>query len=228
MDNILLSEKMNTILFDLDETLLDRGSSLRDFVLWQANGMLRNSVSNAQQFCERFVELDSNGAVWKDEVYLQLKQEFQINDWSVDELLESYQLCFCGFSRLKTHALEALHTLKETGYNLGLVSNGKSPFQERNFKALGVSHLFGSIVVSEAVGFRKPAPEIFHLACSALSTTPERTVFVGDNPSADIDGANSVGMYTVYIPGHYGKDCSIANAVCTDFRDLQGIVENAT
>lgn len=219
---------IDTVLFDLDETLLDRAGSLQDFVKWQANGMLRNSIQDVEEFCNRFIELDSNGAVWKDQVYTQLVEEFNITDWSVSELLTSYELCFSGFCRFIPNALSAIESLHDKGYKLGLVSNGKTPFQERNFNALGVSHLFGSVVVSEAVGFRKPEPEIFMLACKALDTAPENVVFVGDNPVADIEGANSSGMYTVYIPRYYGRECMAADAVCTDYTHLVAIVENAT
>ena len=218
----------DTVLFDLDETLLDRAGSLQDFVTWQANGMLRSSIRDVEEYCNRFQELDSNGAVWKDQVYLQLVQEFNIADWSVAELLASYELCFSGFCKFIPNALEAIESLHNKGYKLGLVSNGKTPFQERNFKALGVSHLFGSVVVSEAVGFRKPEPEIFILACNELDTAPENVVFVGDNPTADIQGAKSLGMYTVYIPRHYGQECVAASAICTNYTHLASIVENAT
>ena len=218
----------DTVLFDLDETLLDRTGSLRDFILWQARGMLRNSISDKDQaqFCERFIELDSNGLVWKDKVYTDLVREFSIEGWSVAELLTSYELGFCGFCKLLPDALQALELLHERGYKLGLVSNGKSPFQERNFNALGIAGLFGSVIVSGAVGLRKPDPQIFMLACAALESLPDHCVFVGDNPVADIQGAASTGLYTVYIPGHYGLECVGADTVCRDFKELVSIVEN--
>ena len=218
----------DTVLFDLDETLLDRAGSLRDFVTWQAKGMLCSSIEDEQEFCTRFIELDSNGSVWKDLVYSRLVEEFNITDWSVSELLSSYELCFSGFCKFIPNALTALESLNENGYKLGLVSNGKSPFQERNFNALGVSQLFGSVVVSEAVGYRKPDPEIFMLACKALRTIPDNVVFVGDNPKADIQGANNMGMYTVYIPRSFGQECKESDAVCADYKNLLSIVEKAT
>lgn len=69
---------------------MDRSESLKAFVAWQAQGMLRNSIADVEHFCKRFIELDSNGRVWKDKVYVQLIEEFKINDWTVDELLQSY------------------------------------------------------------------------------------------------------------------------------------------
>lgn len=218
---------MKAVLFDLDETLLDRSQSLKRFASWQAQGMLRSSISDEIAFSERFIELDSNGRVWKDKVYSQLVEEFSISDWTVAELLKSYELCFSDFSRLKPNALEALETLHRGGYKLGLVSNGMSPFQERNFNALGVSSLFSTVIVSDAVGYRKPDKKIFLLACDSLCVQPLETVFVGDNPSDDIDGANDCGMYTIYIPSHHGESYENADEICRDFSDLVGIVKNA-
>jgi FMN phosphatase YigB (HAD superfamily) len=57
--------------------------------------------------------------------------------------------------------------------------------------------------------------------------SPEETVFVGDNPTADIDGATNCGMYTVFVPGRHGQTYEGANAIFHDFSNLIGIVENA-
>ena len=218
---------MKSVLFDLDETLLDRSESLKEFALWQSKGMLRREISDPNLFCQRFVELDSNGGVLKNKVYSQLIDEFGINDWTLAELTSSYDLCFSGFCREKEGALDAVEELKGIGFKLGLVSNGRSPFQERNFYSLGVSHLFDTIIVSEALGVRKPDRKIFDLACERTGVSAVETVFVGDNPKADIDGANNCGMYTVFIPGHYGETYENANAVCGKYVDLVGIVRGA-
>jgi len=222
-----MPSSMKAVLFDLDETILDRTESLRDFVMWQAQGMLRNAISNPNQFSQRFIDLDSKGKVWKDKVYSDLVEEFQIKKWSVSELLLSYELCFSGFCKPKNGVLEAIKKLKERGLKLGLVSNGKSPFQERNFEALGVSSLFDAVIVSEAVGYRKPQREIFELACKCIGVEPAQTVFVGDNPVADIDGANNCGMFTVFIPGRFGETYEKANSNCSSFAELVDIVQNA-
>lgn len=218
---------MKAVLFDLDETILDRTASLRDFAAWQSRGMLRKSVSDPNKFCQRFIDLDSNGKVWKEKVYSNLVDEFQITDWSVSELLQSYELCFSGFCKPKNGVLEAIRVLKARGYKLGLVTNGKSPFQERNFNALGVSSLFDSITVSEAVGYRKPQKEIFELACKRIGVEPRQTIFVGDNATVDIDGANNCGMFTVFIPNVLGETYEKANSNCSSFTELVDIVQNA-
>jgi len=147
---------MRAALFDLDETILDRSGSLREFATWQATGMLRSIINDKALFIERFIELDQKGMVWKDEVYKSLVEEFSITEWSVDELLNVYLLTFCAFCKPRNGAVAAIEKFRDNGFKIGLVSNGKTPFQERNFQALGISELFDCIVVSEAVGLRKP------------------------------------------------------------------------
>ena len=219
---------MKAILFDLDETLLDRTVSLRKFVSWQAYGMLRQELrGNEPSFVERFIQIDANGSVWKDIVYKQLIEEFNIQNWSWAELLQSYELCFCAFAVEKEGVSRALETLKQDGHKLGLISNGRTPFQERNFRALDISDLFEAVTISEAVGMRKPDPEIFLMTCNQLGVAPSEAIFVGDNPVADIAGASGVGMFTVYVPGYYGESCERADVVCNYFQDLPQIVNSA-
>ncbi len=85
------------------------------------------------------------------------------------------------------------------GYTLGLVSNGKTPFQEKNFYALELTDYFSIIVISEAIGLRKPDPEIYLYTCNQLDCKPSECIFIGDNPKADIEGAKKIGMKTIYF-----------------------------
>lgn len=48
--------------------------------------MLSASAKNKQQFVDRFLTLDQNGMIWKDRVYTSLIDEFELVDWTVDEL----------------------------------------------------------------------------------------------------------------------------------------------
>ncbi|MAN53297.1 MULTISPECIES: HAD family hydrolase [unclassified Marinimicrobium] len=216
---------MKSILFDLDNTLLDRASSLIGFCHWQATSSL--GIDNSEKFVGRFVELDSNGSVWKDQVYQCLKGEFSIPQ-SVDELVDEYLNHFRNFCAERPGASDAVRQLAREGYKIGLVSNGKSPFQEENLSALGIADFFDSIIVSEAVGCRKPDPSIFELACKELAVSPDQCIFIGDNPVADIRSAAKVGMYTVFIPSElYGDRCAEADAVCRSYAELLSIIENA-
>lgn len=218
---------MKAVLFDLDETLLDRSASLERFITWQSRAIFASSGSQSDDFYTRFVELDDSGKVWKDVVYARLVDEFSIRNFSAEQLLEQYEKRFCEFCRAAVGVDEMIDQLVEQGYKLGLVSNGPSPFQERNFRALGFADKFSSIVVSAAVGYSKPQQQIFQIACDQLQVSRDDCVFVGDNPVADIAGAKACGMYSVYVPGRLGHECVEAEAVCTHFDQLPAIIEQA-
>lgn len=187
------------LLFDLDQTILNRNASLIRFIKWQLNFFQLVPQAEKNAFIQRFVELDDNGNVWKDIVYQQLIKDFHITKYTVDQLLESYIVDFNKFSIGFENVQTVIPDLYKKGYRMGLVSNGKTPFQEHNFYALGLTEYFSTIVVSEAVGLRKPDQQIFIYACEQLHCLPDDCIFIGDNPKADIAGAKNVGMKTIFF-----------------------------
>jgi HAD superfamily hydrolase (TIGR01509 family) len=85
-------------------------------------------------------------------------------------------------------ALKALHG----SYRLAVVSNGAE--QAETCLRLGIDSYFDYIIGSQHVGLRKPMPEIFHMALSALGVGSKEAVMVGDDWEADITGAEGVGI----------------------------------
>lgn len=221
---LLMKRHIDAVIFDLDQTLLDRERSLQAFISWQCHGMLSPYLENKLDFIARFIELDANGTLWKDKVYAALIDEFSLTEWSVKELLSVYETCFCAFAVPREGGIEAIQQLSKK-YKLGLISNGMSPFQERNFTALGIASLFKSVIVSQAVGFRKPDPKIFLLGCQELGVSPQRTIYVGDNPISDINGAINAGLHTIFVTTALYPECRSAHGICSDLRSLPSIVE---
>lgn len=73
---------------------------------------------------------------------------------------------------------------------IGLVSNFSH--SETAFGILdagGLSDFFDAVVVSDAVGIRKPRPEIFAAALERLGVEPGEALHVGDSLRADVAGA---------------------------------------
>lgn len=209
------------LLFDLDQTLLDRNTSLIKFLDWQVNFFQLVSREIKANFIRRFVELDDNGNVWKDQVYAQLIQEFQIQHYSMEVLLTSYINDFNKFSTLFEHADIVIPKLFQQGYRIGLISNGKTPFQEHNFYALGLAEFFSIVVVSEAVGLRKPDRQIFEYACQQLACLPTDCIFIGDNPLADIHGAKGVGMKTIFFHPTLSLDTQESDCTIHHYDELE-------
>jgi len=189
---------MKAILFDLDETILNRESSLLAFLNDQYERF--HSVwghIEKSQLIKRIVELDARGYVWKDKVYAQLIEEYKL-DISVEELLNDYterfQYFVIGFPKYK----EVLNEIKKHGYMLGMITNGKDGFQRANIRGLGIENLFDVIVVSEEVGMKKPDKNIFEYALAKLQVSPKEALFIGDNTTNDVEAAINVGMIGIW------------------------------
>ena len=85
-------------------------------------------------------------------------------------------------------------------YRLAVVSNfDYTPTAFDILERAGVAELFGAIVVSDAVGWRKPRREIFDAALGGLGVRPEEALFVGDRADMDVLGAQRIGMDAAWI-----------------------------
>lgn len=99
---------------------------------------------------------------------------------------------------------EAAYVLAEIGRTraVALVSNfDYAPYVHRLLARWELEPLFDSIVVSDAVGVKKPHPGIFEQALRELALNPTEVVHVGDSQE-DIDGATGVGIRPVWIDRH--------------------------
>lgn len=110
-------------------------------------------------------------------------------------------------------------------YALGSVSNGVADLQ-----VIGLAHFFRASVAAHQLGLAKPEPAIFHAACEALQVRPEESVYVGDDPLLDVQGAQRAGLAAVWldrglhpgrtVPAHVRPD-----AVCADLHALHDWLE---
>ena len=100
----------------------------------------------------------------------------------------------------------AKQTLKELSgdYKLGLVSNFTyAPVIYAGLRKVGINNFFDVILVSDAVGWRKPHGKIFEEALKRLGVEAREALYVGDSPEEDIKGAKQLGMKTVFVASQF-------------------------
>lgn len=106
------------------------------------------------------------------------------------EHLASYNALFEGAIDI----LEYLHPK----YKLHIITNGFEEVQHRKMESSFISKYFTNIITSERVGVKKPNPAIFNFAMEVSGAKSNESIMIGDNFEADILGAKSVGMQTVF------------------------------
>jgi HAD superfamily hydrolase (TIGR01509 family) len=93
-----------------------------------------------------------------------------------------------------------LDSLRSRGLRTGVVANSwpdPARVLRADAAAFGLGDRLDVMVLSDDLGARKPAPEIFLHACRELGVEAHATMFVGDGLATDVQGAANVGMTTV-------------------------------
>jgi putative hydrolase of the HAD superfamily len=101
--------------------------------------------------------------------------------------------------QLNPYAREVLSALP---MKIGLISNtGRTPgsIMRTLLSSMGILHHFDVTLFSNEVGYLKPHPEIFTEASRHLGVPLSEILHIGDDPTADIDGARTLGMKTLHI-----------------------------
>lgn len=88
---------------------------------------------------------------------------------------------------------------------VGLVSNGLVEPQIEKLRACKIDEPLDFIVISEAVGFKKPGKEIFEVALKRAKVKPSEAVYVGDSWESDVLPALNLGMDAVWL-NRYGLE----------------------
>jgi putative hydrolase of the HAD superfamily len=110
---------------------------------------------------------------------------------------------------------ETLQALKDAGFTLGLVSNRSNPCQDQ-CEELGLLRYFDFAYVAGEVNAWKPDPRIFDRALIISETSPENTLYIGDNYYADIIGARNAGLQPILLDalGVFPEaDCTVIKSI---------------
>jgi putative hydrolase of the HAD superfamily len=82
---------------------------------------------------------------------------------------------------------------------MGMVTNGDPEMQRPKLAATGLEAHFETIVYAGHDAPAKPDPAPFHLALDRMAGDPDRSVYVGNDPEADVGGAAAAGLDSVWL-----------------------------
>ncbi len=198
--------QLDAIIFDLDNTLLDRPTAQLAWSQQYASNFHNNSDSSEiSQTVERLLSIDALGYTDRREFAERVLSEFPPGSrqlQSVDDFLAEYRRQLISLYPRNNDVCEMVRRLRLT-FRLAVVSNGRLSSQLPKMKQAGLSDvagdMFEAIVISEAVRFSKPHPDPFHSALEQLGVEANRALYIGDNPYHDVAGAANLGMRTCWV-----------------------------
>ena len=141
---------------------------------------------------------------------------------------DAFAEAFAGQTTMKDLVPAVLEQLRHK-YKLGVISNfALPPGVKKTLERFDLAKFFDVILISGEVGWRKPSPRIFQKALLSLEVDASETVFVGDSPLLDIEGAKRMGMKTVLVRKSLteGRETGNPDAVINELDELPVALEN--
>ncbi len=181
--------RYDTILFDLDGTLLDtkeliNRSFIHTFEHFRPDYMLTDEELDSF-FGPSLKQTFSRYSEDSDEIDEMIKYYREFNVAAHDEMVKA----FPGTKSV----VKALH---RKGYHLGVVSSKKTDLVEHGLSLFGIKECFDVIIGEEDVAKPKPDPEGILRAMKELNAT--KAMYVGDGVG-DIQAGQAAGIDTVGV-----------------------------
>lgn len=192
--------QINTVLFDLDGTLIDTAPDMA-----AALDVLCDEEQHPRLPFSDVRPVVSNGSVAL--VTLAFGNNLDGNELErlKQRYLEIYQHDLAVHSRLFDEMDELLLRLEQNNLKWGVVTNKPGWLTEPLMSSLGLSQRAACIVSSDSTENRKPHPEPMFYACKLADSEPQNCVYVGD-ARRDIEAGHNAGMKTIIAEyGYIGE-----------------------
>jgi phosphoglycolate phosphatase len=182
---------IQTVLFDLDGTLLDTAPDLAAAL----NQVLAENRRDPLP-CEAVRPAVSHGGI----AIIRLGFDLEESDPAIEplrqRLLELYRANISTHTRPFPGMAEVLDTLEARGLNWGVVTNKPGWLTQPLLSDLGLLQRAACVVSGDTLAQRKPHPAPLLHACTLAGSEPQRCVYVGD-AQRDVEAGNNAGMYTL-------------------------------
>lgn len=194
--------KIKCVLFDIDDTLYNTSLQMRMARLNAIKAMneagLPTDIETAYLVLEDIVkEFGRHYNKHFDTLieHLGLKWDPRV----IAAGVAAYRETSSAYLKPYSDTVPVLLKLREMGYQLGIISEGRAVKQWQKLIQLGIQHLFHYVLISEEINVETMTPELFRMAFKELKINPNETIFIGNRLDTDILCANEVKLVSVRI-----------------------------
>ena len=207
--NVSVNLDYKNYIFDLYGTIIDIHTEEGEKKLWKALAKFYRQhgafyfAGGIRRGYHKYVdeELEKAEEIQVEKVFAKLYADKGV------EASEALVLETCRFFRdtstyhlrLYEWSLPILQKLKENGKKVYLLSNAQRSFTYHEMETLDIVKYFDKIYISSDYGMKKPNPAFFRLLMENEGLKAEECLFLGNDQTCDILGAQGVGMDTWYV-----------------------------
>ena len=219
MQPVFTRKEKKVILFDFNDTLLDKqqcfynafAEALSEFVA-RLDGNEFDISAAVERYAKEWIKKPTatrrkrSASAYFEHKQLEclrkslLGSPFPITESFLRSLLKRVKELMPAYPRLFPDVIETLEKLSGH-YRLAIISNGSREKLETTLSRSGLKPMFpdGQIFVPSNRNLKKPHPDIFRRALTALEVSGAEAVMVGNSWKNDIFGANRCGIDTVWL-----------------------------
>jgi putative hydrolase of the HAD superfamily len=226
------------LFFDLDHTIWDFEMNSKEtlFELHHKYNLTEKGITDFDAFFDQYSihnhrlwDRYTKGFIKQEElrwkrIYLSLL-EYKIADEALSRAMSfDYLDILPNKKNLFPYTMEILDYLKIKGYQMHLITNGFESVQFKKIENSNLAPYFKEIITSEASNSLKPNKEIFEYALQKANASLEESIMIGDNQSADIQGAINIGMDSVFVNHINAVPTVPATYTITHLKELENIL----
>jgi putative hydrolase of the HAD superfamily len=226
------------LFFDLDHTLWDFETNsketiqelytthrLADLGIVDFDGFYSTYSAHNHRLWDRYTKgfIKQEELRWK-RVYLSLLDFKVANEPLAKQMSQAYLEILPNKKHLFPYTIEILEYLKQKEYKMHLITNGFESVQYKKIKNSGLQGYFIEVITSEASNSLKPQKEIFEYALKNANASVEKSIMIGDNESADIQGGINIGMDTIFVNHIQVVPTIPATYTITHLKELENIL----
>ncbi|WP_186579974.1 HAD family hydrolase [Aquibacillus kalidii] len=232
---------METIIFDVDDTLYDQTLPFKI----ACKKVIQTPLSDeemerlyviSRKYSDALFERWESGEVSSHELHTYritaacLEFDIKISEQSAVRFQEVY-LAEQNKIMLYSEVEELIETLYQQNKQLAVLTNGKAGHQSMKIKQLGLSRWIPEqhIFISGAVGHAKPSREVFNHIEDKLQLDKAKTVYIGDSFENDIIGAKQAGWKAIWVNHRQRKSLSddiVADKIVNSPEELLNYFKN--
>lgn len=192
----------STVLWDVDQTLLDFDKSQR-WALYESFGSFGREITDDTvalyaEINDSYWKRHERGEITKERLlpgrFETLFQELSITDIPVKEFADFYQKALGSVYFFRDDSFKLCSKLKGQ-IKQYVITNGVSATQRNKLRLSGLDNIMDGIFVSEEMGYPKPSLLYFEKCFERIPDfQKDKTIIVGDSLTSDIQGANNAGV----------------------------------
>lgn len=220
--------KVDALLLDIDDTLLDTRSAFFAGIRTVASTWLSHLggdrydevalrwIADVGEHFRTYTRGEISSTEQRRRRADDLQRTFggaELDDAAFAAWDTAFSAAFRDSWRLHDDVLPFLEAVEAAGLPVGALTNSSQEVSIDKLVRLGLSERLPLLVSPDDLGFGKPDPRVFALACERLGSDAASTAYVGDELDVDAQAATAAGLVGIWLDRRGAADGPVSGAL---------------